>query len=267
MAMIWVWTLTTLLLTGLFLAGFSARKCPAGWRPWVCYQIAALQTTIFCRWQANNYCPIPESGPAIIVANHTSPVDPAILWRRHFANFSHRHLRVVGFMMAREYYLLAGPVGWACRSMQCIPVGRDGRDMAPVKEALERLKQGKLLGLFPEGRINAETPDSQLLPGGTGVAWLALKSKVPLIPVFIHCGPRSDSMVRVFFKFTRTRVTYGQPMDLSRWHDVKLSHDVLAEVTDLIMSEIAKLGGIRHTPVSKSNGASKSDPSACDRES
>lgn len=77
---------------------------------------------------------------------------------------------------------------------------RNGRDMQSVRQALERLKQGRLLGLFPEGRLNGETPNDRLLAGDTGVAWLALKAAVPVIPIFIQNAPRSGSMVWVFFR-------------------------------------------------------------------
>ncbi|MCA9033703.1 MAG: 1-acyl-sn-glycerol-3-phosphate acyltransferase [Planctomycetaceae bacterium] len=231
----------------LVAAMISIGRSGAGWGVWFCYMTGRLQTRIFCRWKANNACPFPEEGPAIIVANHTSPVDPVIVWMRHFASFRKYRIRVIGFMMAREYYLQRGPVGWVCRTMQSIPVARAGRDMGPVKEALKRLEAGHLLGLFPEGRLNDKSPDSQLLAGGTGVAWLALKSRVPVIPVFIHNAPRSKSMIRVFFKFTRTSVTYGEPLDLSKWYDTKLSHEVLSAATDQIMSAIAQLGGIEYS--------------------
>jgi 1-acyl-sn-glycerol-3-phosphate acyltransferase len=86
------------------------------------------------------------------------------------------------------------------------------------------------------------------LPGGTGVAWLALRSKAPVIPVFIHNAPRSSSMVWAFFTCTRTTLTYGPPIDLSRWYKDKPSRSDLVEVTDLIMSRLAEMGGLRTSP-------------------
>ncbi|MBL8816443.1 MAG: 1-acyl-sn-glycerol-3-phosphate acyltransferase [Planctomyces sp.] len=237
--------LSVLIATGIF----RALKCAEGWEAWVCYQIARLQSLLFFHWKATNTCTIPEHGPAIIVANHTSPVDPAILWIRHFDQFKVRRLRVIGFMMAREYYVRGGVVSWVCRAMQSIPVDRDGKDMAPAKDALQRLKEGRLLGLFPEGRLNTSAPNERLLPGGTGVAWLALKANVPVIPVFIHDAPRSSSMVRAFFTWTHTRVTYGQPLDLSKWQGRKPTHQILSEMTDFIMESLAGIGGVEFTPV------------------
>lgn len=234
---------------------FLVRQSGIGWGPWICYQVARIHGLLFTRWSARNKSTIPEVGPAIIVANHTSPVDPVVLWLGHFAGFRGRQMRIIRYMMAREYFVLRNPVGWACRTMQSIPVQRSGQDMAPIREALNCLRRGDLLGLFPEGRINFQTPDEQLLPGGTGVAWLALKSGVPVLPVFIHNAPRGRTMVSSFFTRTRTTVTYGAAVDLADFLDEKLTREVLAEATDRIMQSVADLGNIRITPVMRASSA------------
>ena len=230
------------------LAIVRAVICGAGWRAWVCYRIAAVHGMLFARCITMNACPIPESGAAIIVANHTSPVDPVLIWRRHFVGFKRQRLRVIGFLMAREFYELPGVIHWVCRAMESIPVERSGRDMKPIREALKRIESGQLLGVFPEGRLNVESPDMRLLPGGSGVAWLAIKSKAPVIPVFIRNAPRAKSIVRAFFVRTQVTLIYGEPIDLSEWYDKKPGHAELARVTDLIMMNLARLGGIEFSP-------------------
>jgi len=244
------WILSVVLLM-VSITGIRAATCGAGWRAWICYQIAAVHGLLFAHCRTVNACPFPESGPAIIVANHTSPVDPVLIWRRHFAGFKKPHLRVIGFLMAREFYELRGVINWVCRAMESIPVERSGRDMKPIREALKRLEAGHLLGLFPEGRLNVESPDQRLLHGGSGVAWLAIKSKVPVIPVFIQNSPRAKSMIAAFFKRTHATLIYGEPIDLSAWHEKKPGHAELQEVTDLIMMKLAQLGGLEFTPTAE----------------
>ncbi|MFN9719740.1 MAG: hypothetical protein ACK58L_13660, partial [Planctomycetota bacterium] len=103
--------------------------------------------------------------------------------------------------------------------------------------------------------------DDQLQKPGTGVAWLALKSRAPVIPVFIHNAPRSRSMVLSFLVRSRTRITYGPPIDLSRWFlepDEKQSLETLCAVTDHIMSTLACLGGIHFTPCRGTSSESRS---------
>ncbi|RLS29928.1 MAG: 1-acyl-sn-glycerol-3-phosphate acyltransferase [Planctomycetota bacterium] len=242
---------TALAVVVLSIAVFRATTCPAGWKVWLFYRIACLHSFLFTRCTATNACTFPETGPAIIVGNHSSPADPMLLWLGHFAQFKNPRLRVIGFMMAREYYELNGLLNWMCRALESIPVERSGQDMAPIREALRRLQNGHWLGLFPEGGINVESPDERLRPGGTGVAWLALKSKAPVIPVLIRNAPRSRSMAWVFFKRTHTTLTYGSPVDLSHWQRPKPSHSDLIEVTDKIMQSVADLGGLKITPASR----------------
>lgn len=241
-------TFVVLLAVAVAILLHRAVRCSAGWRVWVCYQAAMLYNFFLPRCTASNECTYPEHGPAIIVANHTSPADPVLLWIRHFAGFRQPRLRVIGYMMAKEYYVRGGILTWICKTMESIPVERNGQDMAPIKEALRRLQAGHLLGLFPEGGINIESPNERLRAGGTGVAWLALRSKAPVIPVFIADAPRSESMVRVFLQRTRTTLTYGPPVDLSQWQNDKPSHTDLMEATDKIMQSIASLGGLQITP-------------------
>lgn len=205
MKSLWLLTVPGLLLVATaWVVHQRVRASQVGCSAWICYQISVLHRLLFNHCRQNNACTIPENGPAIIVANHTSPVDPILLWTQHFSGFQRPHLRVIGYLMAREYYHRPWLIHQICRSMQCIPVDRNGRDMQPLRQALRRLNDGRLLGIFPEGRLNDTSPNTQLLPGDTGVAWLALKANVPVIPIFIHNAPRSSSMVFCFLRQTRT---------------------------------------------------------------
>ena len=244
----WVAFVPALIVVAIVTIGlilWRAAICGAGWRAWVCYQIAHLHGLLITRCSATNACTYPEHGPAIIVANHSSPLDPMLLWFRHYSLFRVPRLRVIGFLTAKEYCVRRGIVGWVCRSMQSIPVERSGHDMAPLRAALRRLQAGHLVGIFPEGRLNVTSPDEQLLPGGTGVAWLAMRSGAPVIPVFIRNSPRAESMVRAFFTRTRSTRTFGQPIEFSRGVDKKPDHRELTENAGLIMQRLAELGGIR----------------------
>ncbi|MEZ6060883.1 MAG: lysophospholipid acyltransferase family protein [Planctomycetaceae bacterium] len=242
---------TALVIAVLVVAAIVVRAClcPAGWKAWVLYQITRVYCPLLFRWKAANPCTIPEEGPAIIVGNHTSPVDPVLLWMGHFRQFRRRRIRVIGYMMAGEYFRIGGPVGWVFRAMESIPATRSGRDTGAVRAALDRLQKGKLLGMFPEGRINVATPDTKLLRSGTGAAWLALKSGAPVIPVFIRNAPRGRGMVTSFLKPARTEIVYGQQIDLSPWRDSKATTDDLREVADRIMASLAELGGVEFTPL------------------
>ncbi len=147
--------------------------------------------------------------------------------------------------MAKEYYDKPGVIGWISRAMKSIPVERDGRDMAPTREALRRLERGDLIGIFPEGGIN--TGDG-LRAANPGIAFLALKANVPIIPVYIHGAPQTGNMTAPFYTPSRIRVTYGTPIDLSPWQGQKKSQELLKALTDTLMHRLADLGGVTYHP-------------------
>lgn len=216
----------------------SAIRCPEGWQTWVLFVIANLYGRLCFQWRANRRCPFLDVSPAIILANHRSPVDPLLIW----VGVTNR--RPLEFLTAQEYFGIPG-LQFIFEAMRSIPVARDGKDTGPTRTALRRLQAGRLLGVFPEGRINT---GPGLLPGNTGIAWLALQSKAPVYPVFIHNAPQGKSMVSALYAFTRVRVTYGDPVDLRPYYGRRSSPELLQEVTDLLMAQLAAVGGLEPNP-------------------
>ncbi|MBX3436199.1 MAG: 1-acyl-sn-glycerol-3-phosphate acyltransferase [Planctomycetaceae bacterium] len=234
---------------------WQCAHCHGGWGVWVLYLIARSYSPLMFRQRIRAKCPFPTEGAALVVANHRSPVDPMFIFSGSQEKLHGRFVRIVEFMTAREYCEVQGPIGWICRTMRCIPVDRNGKDSGPAKEALRRLQKGHLVGIFPEGRINL---GDGLLPGNPGVAWLALRSRAPVLPVFIHDAPLGTSMVAPFITPSYTQVTFGDPIDLSDYYGAKPTPEVLAEVTDLLMERLGALGSVearKCAPQRLSNGA------------
>jgi 1-acyl-sn-glycerol-3-phosphate acyltransferase len=185
-------------------------------------------------WRARVNRPLPvtlEQG-AVIVANHRSSMDPAFL---------HDDCpRVIHWMIAKEYW--ANPVmGAFFRLAECIPVGRGGIDTAATKAAIRYAQQGDLVGMFPEGRINATK--APLLPGRPGAVLVALKARVPIIPCFIHDAPYDGTATGVFTMPAKVRTMVGRPIDLSPYYGREREEGVLQEITLRVMREMACLGG------------------------
>ena len=123
---------------------------------------------------------------------------------------------MLGFMIAKEYYdwPLIHP---ACKLVGCIPVNRDGRDLQATRAALRVLKGGRVLPIFPEGRI---TPTSgrelgEFLPGA---AFIAVRAGVPVIPAYIRGTPETNQIGPSLSTPSRAYVTFGNPIDLSDVH-------------------------------------------------
>ena len=242
---------------GLLLA--SKRRCRDGWRVWLLFLVERLYVAFLSHWRANGRCPFPDSGGAIILSNHRSPIDPLMAWvnshLRHDENA--RSIRVIAYLMAREYYEQPGLVGWISRAMQSIPVDRDGRDARPTRETLRRLEAGDLIGIFPEGGLNA---NEGLRTANLGVAFLALRSGVPIFPVYIHGVPCTENMLAPFFHPSRVRVTYGTPIDLSHLQGQRKTRELLQAVTDALMHRLAELGGVKYLPDQQADTSDARNP-------
>lgn len=167
---------------------------------------------------------IPKSGSCIIAANHRSHLDPPVL--------NIISPRPILFMAKRELFNV--PIlSWFIKKAGAIPVNRDGRDVSTLKKALNILKDGHCIGIFPEG--------SRAMPGEfrkpqAGVGFLIEKAKVPVIPILIE---GTDKVLPVKSKFPKLfmyniKVVIGKPIN---FHGLS-SYEHIAEK---IMEEIIKL--------------------------
>jgi 1-acyl-sn-glycerol-3-phosphate acyltransferase len=137
-------------------------------------------------------------------------------------------------MVAREYKDF--PLfKWVLGAAEPIWVRRSEFDREALLESLRVLKQGGLLGLAPEG---TRSPDGTLQPGKHGVAFLAARVGVPIVPVGIV---GTDRMVQRFRRLRRMkiRVVFGEPFHLPQ--EGRLTSEELAAATEIIMLEIARL--------------------------
>lgn len=138
---------------------------------------------------------IPKEGPGIIACNHLSLWDPVI----------------VGCAVPREIIFLAKEelygipvVGRIFRSLLTIPVKRGQGDIGAIRKALAALKEGKLLGVFPEG-TRSKTGDIQ--EAMAGVILIMEKSKTPIYPVKIY-----HSKGLIFQKRGSAGIIFGKPI-------------------------------------------------------
>ena len=157
------------------------------------------------RLKTNGWAPLPESGPAILIANHTCGIDHLVLQAGC--------RRVLGFIIAREYYDWS-LIHWFCKRVGCVPVNRDGRDLQAIRAALRALANGHVLTTFPEGRI---TPSSgrEFGPILPGAAFLAVRAGVPVIPAYIRGTPETNQIGESLSTPSQAVVTFGDRIDLT----------------------------------------------------
>jgi 1-acyl-sn-glycerol-3-phosphate acyltransferase len=149
-------------------------------------------------------CTLPARGPAILVSNHVSGLDPLLI--------QSVCPRMIVWMMAREYYNVK-PLSWIFRTVEAIPVDRSGRDLAATRAAMRALEAQRILGVFPEGRIETS---SELLEFQTGVALLAIKAGVDVYPAYLDGTQRGKEMLRAFALPNRARLIFGPSIPLDR---------------------------------------------------
>ena len=233
---------------------YRSGRCPHGRLVWLLYVLSIPLTRGLWRVRRAEPCPFPrgpsrpagegeERSPtaALVVANHRSPGDPMLLWAGHAD--APEQIRPIAFLMAKELYEVP-KLKWFYDALDTIPVARAGRDMAAVKTALKRLKDGGLVGVFPEGGINHD--DAALRPAVPGAAFLALATDAPVFPVGIRGAPRGRNLYLSLLKPARAELHYGDPVDLSDLRGKKKSPEVLAEATERIMRRVADLSGFAY---------------------
>lgn len=166
--------------------------------------VVALVCRLYHGLRLRNRPTLPKTGPAILVCNHISGLDPFLL--------QSALPRLIVWMMAREYYELKA-FNWFFRLIDAIPVERSGRDMAATRKAIRALEQGRVLGVFPEGRI---ATGQDLLPFQTGVALIAIKTGVPVYPAYQDGTTRGKEMVPAMIHPNRVALRFGPEVVFDR---------------------------------------------------
>ena len=185
----------------------------------------------WCGLRMDGPCTVPAQGPVLIVARHTSGVDPLLL----IAAVRHR---LISFLIAAEY--LDTPIVRRLPVMiGCIPVRRDRQDAASVKSALRHLAAGKPLGVFLEGRIPAPGEAAALKHGAAALAARAGARAAPGSSSGTNYDP---SLLKMFLCRHRAVVRFGAPIDVRAMIGPRPSREALAEMTALFEQRIAELG-------------------------
>ena len=219
---------------GAVLVVLYMRRQPLPLRQAFLLRLISMYIRFWHRWRLAGACRIPATGAAIVAANHTSTLDPLLLLLA-----SRR--RLIRFMVDRASYRLPaiGPlVAWSCRLDGAIPVDRSGHDPAAILVAVRALREGSVVGIFPEGALSV---DHVLRAPELGVAMLALLSGAPVVPVYIHGTRRHRSLADDYFRRANVRVYFGAPLRFDEWRSRHREREVLQHVAETIMQAIMNL--------------------------
>jgi 1-acyl-sn-glycerol-3-phosphate acyltransferase len=146
---------------------------------------------------------IPRSGGVLIVSNHQSLLDPPLLGARLPRPMSY---------MAKSELFRNEAFAWLIRRLGAFPVKQGAGDVGAIKETVNRLQEGRVLNIFPEG---SRTESGEVLPMQPGVGLVVRRAGVPIVPAAI-CGsyeawPKGSRS----FRRHPIRIVYGPPIDVS----------------------------------------------------
>ena len=205
---------------------------------------------LYFRLEIRGHSNIPKTGGVLLAVNHQSYLDPTLVgicvwrWVTFISKIENFKVPILGPLIE-----LGG----------AHPVVRGGDDDA-LEFFTKLLKEGHVLSIFPEGTIPAEEeiprsamePKTGLLRGKTGAIRLALKARVPIVPMGLsgtgkalcpEAVPRGEKLPLP--KPVKITVKFGKPWDLSSYYDQPITKELLRTLTDELMKKISEL--VDHT--------------------
>ncbi len=171
---------------------------------------------------------VPRQGAAMIVCNHLSLIDPFVV--------GYATDRMVNFMAKEE--LFSTPIlGFLIRKVGAFPVDRARRDPASMRVALSVLKEGELLGMFPEG---TRSTIGEMLELRTGAARLASRTRTPIIPATVVNTNRALPPGK-WIRPARIAVRFGKAFELTELQEKPKDAEALTRALAIIKEQIENL--------------------------
>jgi 1-acyl-sn-glycerol-3-phosphate acyltransferase len=187
---------------------------------------------------------IPARGGAILAGNHLAVADsflvPLLVRRR------------ITYLAKREYFIQPGFIGWIKKvfftGVGQVPVDRavGSEAQAALDTAIRLLREGKLLGIYPEG---TRSPDGRLYKGKTGVARMALEAGVPVIPVAAIGTNKLNPIGSRMWRPHHVHIRIGEPLDFSRYAGMAGDRFIERSMKEEIMYTLMELSGQTYVDV------------------
>ena len=169
------------------------------WR--TCQVLARVLTTQLFDLKVFGRHNVPRRGGVLIVSNHQSNLDPVLM--------AVRLDRSLNYIAKSE--LFEGRIGgWLLRKVfNAFPVRQGAGDVGAVKETIQRLHEGHVLNIYPEG---ARTGDGEIGAMQRGVALVIRRARVPVVPAVIVGSFEAWPKFKRVFRPWPVRLCYGPPM-------------------------------------------------------
>jgi 1-acyl-sn-glycerol-3-phosphate acyltransferase len=181
-------------------------EAPYAERPTILWKLAQVLVRLWSTvwfdlkvWGIRN---VPRTGGVLIVSNHQSYLDPPILGARIPRPMSY---------MAKSELFEHRVLAMLIRSLGAFPVRQGAGDVRAIKETVHRLQEGRVLNIFPEG---SRTETGEIMPLEPGVALVARKAGVPIVPAAMIGSYEAWPKGKKMFHRHPIRLVFGPPLDV-----------------------------------------------------
>ena len=188
------------------------------------YDFALSVLRLFCRvffkYEVIGIENVPLEGNVIIAANHKSNLDPIFV----ASSMTTREVAAVAKKELFDHKIL----GFILKKLNTIPIDRENTGISTVKQILRAIKDGYVLGLFPEG---TRVKGKEFGQAKAGLSLFASKGKANVVPI---------SVISSYKLFSRVKIYIGEPIDMSQYFRAKLTNEDHERISEEVMQVIIK---------------------------
>ena len=188
------------------------------------YDFALSVLRLFCRvffkYEVIGIENVPLEGNVIIAANHKSNLDPIFV----ASSMTTREVAAVAKKELFDHKIL----GFILKKLNTIPIDRENTGISTVKQILRAIKDGYVLGLFPEG---TRVKGKEFGQAKAGLSLFASKGKANVVPI---------SVISSYKLFSRVKIYIGEPIDMSQYFKAKLTNEDHERISEEVMQVIIK---------------------------
>ena len=193
------------------------------WR--FCFVLLSAIRPLFGSLRVEGAQNVPQEGGVVLACNHPGGLDSFVL-----GCASHRQLF---YMAKRELFNIHPITTYLLYGIGAFPINRGARDSAAIENGVKLVREGRVLGMFPEGTRNRGKP---LRRGKSGAVRIALEADAPIVPVAVLGIPHLHKHWYNPFKRTHLSVRFGEPMRFPAG-----TMEEVAEYTNEVMLAMARM--------------------------
>lgn len=182
--------------------------------------VLRLFCKVFFKYEVIGIENVPLEGNVIIAANHKSNLDPIFV----ASSMTTREVAAVAKKELFDHKIL----GFILKKLNTIPIDRENTGISTVKQILRAIKDGYVLGLFPEG---TRVKGKEFGQAKAGLSLFASKGKANVVPI---------SVISSYKLFSRVKIYIGEPIDMSQYFRAKLTNEDHERISEEVMQVIIK---------------------------